>query len=413
MPILEQVPEKKVLSDTYRKISSTKVTSSDPMVSHLCDLADQLRDHILVLENLRTRDLAKVLAKADSTLTALSPQIILELRQALEAAENEEDRASLKKSLTDLEAEQENAKVQFNDLYFQTVKQLRNKCYAVSQSSMADYIIETLADRRKTLDRLTKLSEKTLLPLMKNLEDQISGIDAELAKKLDENIFETVLRLLPDENTLTELVKKMEKTPKKSAGATPATPAAAAQLPDEGEAAKAVAKNTDAPKPLGLTIVVPAGDPAPTPEPAPASNAPSAPMTASVSSLISAIPEEEALKLAYRTLQNALSCISESVTVSRQISRRLKLRESLDELRKKYSDVQQQYRTVSFDIEDLDRLYQFLNQVGTYFEEAEKLDITLTAYAEALNTASADPAAYYGIFLMLRQYMQKLELYWR
>lgn len=407
MPILEQIPEKKVFTDTYRKISDTKVTSADPMVKQLCQMADQLRDNILDLETLRTRDLAKVLAKVDTELAALSPKLILELQQALDKAENEEEKADLRRALDKQELAGKKAREQLNAAYFQTAKQIRDKCYNVSQSGMADYIIETLADRRKTLDRLTKLSEETLVPLMKKLEEQIADIDANLAEKLDENIFEKALRLLPNESDLVALVKKATMAPVKSAGTQP-NPPAAADLPDEGKAAGTVAKKTDTPKPLSIDTVVSSGEQAAKSSAALSSNA-----ALSLASLTSVIPEEEALKLAYQALQNVLSCISDNIKVTQQISKRLKLRESLDDLRQKYEDIQQQYRTISFDIENLDRLNQFLDQTGAYFTEAEKLDITLTAYAEALNTASADPAAYYGIVLMLRQYMQKLELIWR
>lgn len=400
MAIYEYVPEKETLYSTYRKISSTKITSADAMVGHLCALSDQLRDNILSLEGLRTRDLAKVLAKADTTLMELSPKLLNELRREWAATAAGDDKEALAQAISDMEADQDHAREQFNAFFFPAVKKIRDKCYIVSQSHMADYIVETLADKRKTLDRLAKLSKETLLPLMKNVETQIAEIDKELSGKLDANIFDEALKLLPSNETVAELAALVEQnkcTPSQESASKPEPPAEAETLPDKGKSAAETAEATEEPECLELNTVKTI-----------ANNTGS-----NINSLLTAIPEEAALKLAYQALRSVLGYISEADHICSQISRRKKLREDLDALTKKYDEIQGEYRVVSFDIEDLDRLYQFLDQVGSYFTEVEKLDTTLTAYADALHNATDKPSAYDGIFLMLRRYMQKLELIWR
>lgn len=402
MAIYEYVPEKETLYSAYRKISCTKITSTDSMVSHLCSLSDQLRDTILSLESLRTRDLAQVMAKIDTTRDALSPKLLNELRQEWSAATEGPDKEVLSQAISDIESEQSRAREQFNAFYFPVVKKIRDKCYIISQSHMADYIIETLADKRKTLDRLAKLSQETLLPLMKNLENQIAEIDKDLSAKLDANIFDEALQLLPSNETVSELaalIEKSKRTPNQNSASKPKSPAEAEKLPDQGKAAKKTADETKEPENLKLdTVKTLAGK---------------ASGNTGTTSLMGAIPEAEALKLAYKTLRSTLTYISETDHFCSQLSKRTKLREDLDALTKKYDDLQEKHCIVSFDIEDLDRLYQFLDQTGNYFTEVEKLDTTLTAYATALHSAANNPAAYDGIFLMLRQYMQKLELIWR
>ncbi len=402
MAIYEYVPEKETLYTAFRKISSTKITSADSMVSHLCDLSDQLRDTILSLENLRTRDLARVMAKIDTTRTALSPKLLNELRQEWTSAVSETDKETLAQAISDIESEQNNAREEFSAFYFPVVKKIRDKCYIISQSHMADYIIETLADKRKTLDRLAKLSKETLLPLMKNLQDQIAAIDKNLSAKLDANIFDEALQLLPSNETAAELaalVEKSSRMPDQKSASKPESPAETENLPDQGKAAEKTAAETKEPENLKLdTVKTIAGK---------------ASGNTDLTSLMGAVPEAAALQLAYKALRSTLTYISETDHFCSQLSKRTKLREDLDALTKKYDEIQEKHRAVSFDIEDLDRLYQFLDQTGNYFTEAEKLDTTLTAYATALNSAANNPAAYDGIFLMLRQYMQKLELIWR
>lgn len=401
MAIYEYIPEKETLYSSFRKISCMKITSVDAMVGHLCDLADQLRDTVLALENLRTRELARVLAKSGSTLSSISPKLLNELRREWEASPSTEDREALAQAVSELEAEQNHAREQFSACYFPAVKKIRDKCYAVSQSHMADYVMETLADKRKTLDRLAKLSSEALLPLMKNLEDQIAEIDKSISEKLDANVFDEALKLLPSNETfadLAALVEKHSRKPDPEGADKPKAPAETENLPDKGKAAEKTAENTKEPENLALETV--------------RTVAKKAAGSAGTASLASAIPEAAALKLAYQALRSTLSYISETEHVCSQISKRAKLREALDALTKKYDEVQEEYQAVSFDIADLDRLFQFLEQVGDYFTETEKLDITLTAYAEALRNADNNPEAYDGIFLMLRQYMSKLDLIW-
>lgn len=417
MAIYEYIPEKDILYSSYRKISSTKRTSADAMIGHLCDLADQLRDTVLSLENLRTRELAKVFVRIDTTQASLFPKILSELRREWEAAPEGADKEALAQAIAEMEEDRGRAREEFNQVFFSTVKKIRDKCYVVSQCHMADCVIETLADKRKILDRLAKLSKETLLPLMKNLEGEIAQIDKDLSKKLDANIFDEALKLLPSTETvadLADLLEKNKRTPDQEEASKPETPAEAETLPDKGGAAKEAAEKTEEPEKLELITVK--AVPAKTDDAGNASEKAAVKTTAGsmgISSLGSAIPEEAVLKLAYQAFQSTLTYISEADHVCKQISRRTKLREDLDALTKKYEEIQEQYNTVSSDIEDLDCLYRFLDQVGDYFTEVEKLDTTLTAYSTALYGAGKNAAVYDGIFLMLRRYMKKLELIWR
>lgn len=411
MAIQLYYPDRKGMENCYRRLSKIVIVTDDPAVSTLWQSACQIKASIGELDVLRSRDLAKVLSCAKSQCYNLTLPEMKEMLLCLEDKTlTEEQRDSVLMEARELLKVFEGAKKAFERNYYPVVKQIRDRCYSLSQSHLADDLIQVFALKRKQLDDLAIWSQETLAPLLKELEGQLKTVDASIDEIVDKNVFDKVREMLPDQTNLAELVKQLSKAaPSKEEDEETKTPSAGsseAKISENGgeldtrdadEETQKLVKQVTTPKASLIPIV----------------RLKSALSSGAGAALSDAAPEEAALKLAYEAVQNGLKFLSETTNLYKLITKREKLRKKVDELQEKYDRAMEQYCKVAQEIKNLDRLQEFLKEASAFHQEMEQMAATLTAFANGLSHAKQHRICYIRVFQYLKRYLERLDLIWR
>lgn len=425
MAIQLYYPDRKAMENSYRRLSKIVIVTDDPAVRALWESACQIKRSINELDVLRNRGLAKALSCAKSKCYDLTLPEMREMLLCLEdKALTEEQRDSVVMEARELLKVFEGAKKAFEGNYYPVVKQIRDRCYSLSQSHLADDLIQVFALKRKQLDDLAIWSQDVLAPLLKDLQGQLKSIDASIDEIVDKNVFDKIREMLPDQSNLAELVKQLSKvTPSKDSDAETKKPDgkdsdADTEMPDEktadtdsqstengkeidtknaDEETKKLVEQTTTPKISAIPVVS-------------LNSALSSGVGAAISS---AAPEEAALKLAYEAVQNGLKFLSETTNLYKMITAREKLRKKVDELQEKYDRAMEQYQKVAQEMKNLDRLQDFLKEASAYHQEMEQMAATLTAFANGLSNAKKHRICYVMVFQYLKRYLERLDLIWR
>lgn len=469
MPILERIPNRKLMRGSLRVIQGTAVVSGNAgTVKTLWESAQGLWGLVRELEELRTKNLVGVYAGGRGAYRQLVPPPELEkLQQELaEEGRSPKEREKITQAIGELCEDYANRRGKFEDDFFQTVRRMRAHCLSLAESDLADRIIEVYNHKAEELQKEFTWAQDSIKPLILSLQEQIASVDKSISEIASKNFFDRILELMPGQSTINGLalpVSKqsnfafeigtkppplLSKPEKKSAETQTDVPA---QRTDSGGQTDAPADSTatttgqanqtDTPTDTRQRVEETVNS-TPTENPQPVSTVEigsspqnTAPATTDAATqtaqggtvpkkvdyrelptqanLSGATPEAVLLKAAYETLQNGLKLFSTGANLYKLVTKYDNLRESLKELQDKYDESLKRYRELEQQLTDLERVRVVLNQVSVYQSEIELPVTTLKAYADALAEVRADPAVYYEIFRFLMDYLERLDLVWQ
>ncbi len=195
----------KELNKNREILNKAIINTNSTYITNLHKTAKLLQNTIHSLDNLILKELPSLQAMVTVIKTKINFKSIDELNQAIDNAEEAEQKAIFEEAKKELINEYRVSINKFVENMGKTIKQMRKDRFALDDSTLLERINEEYAIKKAELDSHIRLLNEGIAPLLKAATEELSNYDKTFIPRIEVNPFKEAVDLLPDKKIVNDI----------------------------------------------------------------------------------------------------------------------------------------------------------------------------------------------------------------